>query len=481
MHVLQSFGPQETTADFDHPYDHPYFGQLFLASILNVIGYPYTVESDGKQSAEEFYLAPRLLVGVLAIIDTFLVYKIAERKYNTTIALIASVLFAVMPITILLRGIFLDNILLPLLLLSILFALYASKSFKGRIYANDCHTHRLLNEKSLLVLLSGIFLGLAIFTKSPAFTATPLVGFIIYASNNRNFRLLLLWLVPVITMALVWPAYNLLSGQFDQWVEGIVWQAAQRSEKPLPSAVVVFAQMDPVFIFLAIAGLIYATIMETRSRSLFIILWIIPYLIFLYIVGWVSYFHWIIILPGFSIAAAIMLNGLTRKISGSHKLKHQLYNTVVISAIVIVGVTFTAILITFNVTASYFDLYSSVVGYLADDPGEAKTLVGHRWTWAFTWIPSYVFDETVYFENFNGTDQIKTEKFMLLVDNYVKRYLADGGDSFEPARVLYNNSHTINTIQDETVSQNEELYPYTFMSQTRGIGRYSPVEIRANY
>ena len=39
MNVLQGLGPQESENVFHHPYDHPYFGQIFL-SILGVVGYP---------------------------------------------------------------------------------------------------------------------------------------------------------------------------------------------------------------------------------------------------------------------------------------------------------------------------------------------------------------------------------------------------------------------------------------------------------
>jgi hypothetical protein len=37
--------------------------------------------------------------------------------------------------------------------------------------------------------LSGPFLGLAIFTKIPAFTMIPLIGFLIYRKNNNNNNL----------------------------------------------------------------------------------------------------------------------------------------------------------------------------------------------------------------------------------------------------------------------------------------------------
>ena len=67
-------------------------------------------------------------MGILAIVDTFLVYKIAEFRYNRNVALIAAVLFAVMPLTWLIRRILLDSILLPFLLSSILFSIYIRRN-----------------------------------------------------------------------------------------------------------------------------------------------------------------------------------------------------------------------------------------------------------------------------------------------------------------------------------------------------------------
>src|SRR5918994_6706346 len=237
MQVLQGLGAQETASDFDHPHDHPYFGQLFLGSVFNIIGYPQTFNSslfsDSRESVGIFYLAPRILMGLLAIIDTFLVYKIAERRYGINVALIASVLFAVMPLSWLLRGVFLDNILLPFMLVSILFALYAKDPVFEKPY--DINMNRYpqhLSRKLILVLLSGIFLGIAIYTKIPACAIIPLVAFIIY-KYNKNWRILAIWFTPVVLIAALWPVYNILSAQLDDWVAGVVWQITQRPEKTL--------------------------------------------------------------------------------------------------------------------------------------------------------------------------------------------------------------------------------------------------------
>ena len=129
MQVLQGFGPQESMDTYYFPYDHPYFGQLFLAGVFKIIGYPDILDPKvgDVHSIEMLYLVPRVLMGLLAVLDTFLIYKISERKYDRTVAFIAAVLFAVMPLSLLTRGIFLESILLPFLIGSILLAFFTEK------------------------------------------------------------------------------------------------------------------------------------------------------------------------------------------------------------------------------------------------------------------------------------------------------------------------------------------------------------------
>src|SRR5919201_4823429 len=64
MQVLKGLGPQ----DHYYPYDHPYFGQLFLAGVFKVIGYPNSLLSPSPSSSsvnvlhsiEMLYLIPRV-------------------------------------------------------------------------------------------------------------------------------------------------------------------------------------------------------------------------------------------------------------------------------------------------------------------------------------------------------------------------------------------------------------------------------------
>ena len=114
-------------------YFSPYFGQIFLAGIFKTIGFPNFIVNDSSQSPatiEGLFLVPRILVGSLAIVDLILIWKITERRYNKRVALISSILFAVMPYNLMTRTVLLESIQLPLMLTSILLLLYSNSSCK---------------------------------------------------------------------------------------------------------------------------------------------------------------------------------------------------------------------------------------------------------------------------------------------------------------------------------------------------------------
>jgi hypothetical protein len=130
MHVLIGQGPQESSL-----YDHPYFSQLLLTGVLSLIGYPNSLHPSvgDVHSIEMLYLVPRILMALLAIADTFLIYTISEIRYSRSVAFIASILFAVMPITTwFLRRVWLEPIQLPFILTSILFAVFYTKNSIGK-------------------------------------------------------------------------------------------------------------------------------------------------------------------------------------------------------------------------------------------------------------------------------------------------------------------------------------------------------------
>ena len=185
LHVLDQLDPQEGAR-----YDHPYFGQLFLAGIFKIIGYPDSLNPvpGDVNSTQMLYMVPRIIMGLLAVLDTFLIYKICERLYtkNKAIAFIGSVLFAVMPLTWLTRRVYLDSIQLPLILLSILLAVYfynKSKTCDNNVKRSARRLGEFIDRRTLLIILSGITLGLAIFTKIPALTMIPVVAYLIFRAR----------------------------------------------------------------------------------------------------------------------------------------------------------------------------------------------------------------------------------------------------------------------------------------------------------
>src|SRR5215211_2759391 len=358
MHVLQGNGPLEITG-VHTPYDHPFFGQIFLAAALGLIGYPDSIQpsADGDvHSIEMIFMVPRILMGLLAVADTFLIYKIAELRYrnNRTIAFIAAILFAVMPITWILRRILLDNLLLPFLLSSILFALYMRKPSQKNYNNNNSNTKASNNNNAIIAAsLSGIFLGLAIFTKIPVFTFIPLIAFLVFSNSNRSLKVLGLWFIPVVMIPLIWPIYSIAVNQFDDWIYGVEFQS-RKEGKPLADVMEFFFEKDPLLFLLGIAGLIFAAI----KRDFLILLWAIPLLLFFYIVNWVSYFHLTPIIAVFCLAAAPALAYLFDKIAKKKAVTAQLFKYAIVSSTKIFGFVCSWMLITTNVNSGFFSLYS---------------------------------------------------------------------------------------------------------------------------
>jgi hypothetical protein len=503
MQVLEGEGLHEPRNIFAHFYDHPFFGQIFLAGMLAATGYPSSLPMPSLisiNSIEMLYLVPRLFMGILAIIDTFLVYKISEYRYNRNVALIASILFAVMPATWLLRKILLESLLLPLLLSSILFAVYYSS---GRKMSNSStaadYAKMNLDQKvktknnntfMILPMISGIFLGLAIFVKIPIITMIPIVGYLILSrQRDKSRRALWVWIIPVILIPMIWPIYSILVGDFGQLLEDLTWNT-QRKEIQLDSAVssilanslkYIF-QIDPVIFILGIAGIIFSEI----KRDAFILLWAVPIIVFLFLINFVSFFHLIPLLPLFCIAAAKMTIDLSNKIKNIKVRK--IIPFAIISAIGIFGLVSTTMLITSNVTSSYFKVYSFLVSYVAnqmlhdnqvDLTGKANddkiAVVGRHWTQSFYWIPKYVLDVNLDFKKINKADDIKRsindkERSLTIVDRSMRESLSSGK---EISNKTETNTPSYFLTPIVTFSNDNPayayIYPYTSMSENRDI------------
>ena len=426
LNILNGQGPQATTL-----YDHPYFGPLVLAGILRIIDFPSSLNlsADGNPSSiESAWLVPRTLMGLFAIIDTFLVFKLAERIYNNNIAFIASILFAVMPITMFTRWILLDSILLPFFLTSILLATYGTKK-KGTTDNESRSGKNIINSNQgtnlVAVTLSGIFLGLAIFTKIPVFIMIPLIAYLIFTNNGpKRFKALVIWFIPVILIPLTWPAYAVSVGQLGYWLDGIYYQT-NREIQHLFVALIDVVVIDPLILALSTAGLIFAGI----KKDVFLILWIIPFLIFLLIIGYVNSWYLIPLLPACCIAIARLIVGLTKKIRSTRA--QQTLPFVVVSAIGIFGLINTTLSITMDSNSGAFEATALVAQYLKNnndnDNNKITVISNPNSFWIYRDIFNLDYNEKDYSEYPNETS-VKTSNVVLIADPAFMYFLSRGYD-----------------------------------------------------
>lgn len=449
----QGLQPQER-------YRAPYFGQIFLAGIFSIIGYP-NIEMGDKNPVEQLYLVPRLIMGVLAVIDTFLLYRITEYRYGKNVALIASILFAVMPFTWMTRRIFLESIQLPFILTSILLILSLGRGQQQ-------------NTKFTLII-SGIFLGLAIFTKIPAFTIIPL-GIIMTYLLTRKKKYVLLWLVPVILVPLMWPLHATLNGDFDSWITGVRYQVSR--DRPLINTINTFFQIDPVLFVLGIGGLIYSAI----RKDYFVLLWSIPVFLFLQVIGYVSSFHILLLLPPLCIAAGNMIEKIGKNISNITLRNSLPYLR--IAVIGIFGICSITMLITLNTNSTYYQALAFVISNLPDSninlnsnsskPGDKVTLIGNP---QYFWIPEFVFNKTFDAKNYYSKTPFKTDKYLMIIDSGFLKIL--NRDNSSRLNLAYNATHNLARFeQNFTGGADINKYPYTNLKlspETRFI------ELRSNY
>jgi hypothetical protein len=481
-------------------YRAPYFGQIFLAGIFNIIGFPNVETFGEKNPVEQLYLVPRVIMGILAVFDTFLLYRITEYRYGRNVAIIASILFAVMPFTWMIRRIFLETIQLPFILTSILLILNLGRNHQLQSSSpsqsqlkpqKDMEQPSQLQENQqrqleqtqkqayqseytkLTLIISGIFLGLAIFTKVPAFTMIPL-GIIMVYMVTRKKKYVLVWLIPVLLVPMLWPIHATLSGDMNDWIDGVRYQVSR--DRPLINTINTFFQIDPVLFILGMGGLVYAVI----KKDYFLLLWTIPIFIFLQAIGYVSSFHLILLLPPFCIAGATMIEKIGNNIANV-RLKNML-PYIRIAVIGIFGICSITMLITLNMNSTYYQALAFVLSNLPDSnsnatsisPADRVTLIGNP---QYFWIPEFVFNKTFDAKNFYSKTPFKTDKYLMIIDSGFVRIL--NGDNSSRLNLAYNATHNLARFeQNITGGTDINKYPFTNL-------RLSPetrfIELRSNY
>ena len=501
MHVLTT-GDIDWTTSF---YDHPYFGPIFLASILYVINYPSIIapEIQNDSSIYSAYSIPRIIVGIFAIVDTFLIYGIAKIRYGRNTAIVSSLLFSVMPLTWTLRRIYLESLLLPLILGSILIVLYlkSNKALK-------------LKTSHFLLISSGILLGLSIFTKAPMITMLPLLTLYTY-KLNRKITHVILFLVPVLIISLIWPIDAIIEGEFQLWVVGVTSQIERQNESILNSLYDIFL-IDPVILSLGLVG----TTLAIVKKDSFIILGIIPFIaLFSFFISYVNWFYLIPIFGFLCISSGVFLEWIIKRMQ-----KYKLVTILIPVFVIVFGISSTITLISTDTSSFQFEAMSYINtiltrdsqnyiipeekpnpqlqvsnksvkdnGFFLQESKQVKLPENNRTTviisspiysWIYKFI--YLYDDTLYSFTEN-TNIDKGSKVILVIDRYFRDYLTN---NLESRNESWNKNLATSTQLYEAFngldsskyfngsSRNFDFNEYPYTSMRFNLGG-SPIEIKS--
>jgi hypothetical protein len=481
MSVLNVQGMHEDENIYTMPYDHPYFAQLFLGAILALVGFPdspsYTAAD--LNSINMLYLVPRVLMGLLAVADTFLIFKISEVLYDRKVAFIASLLFAASPTSWLIRRVWLEPIQLPFILLSILFVIYFG--FRRARNSED----NFPSTRYILLIVSGIFLGLAIFTKVPAITMIPLLLFLVCRNNDQKVKSIIAWLLPVILIPLIWPVNAFLVGEFDKWWEDFWWQAAERPERPLSLALDILLRIDGPLIIIGAIGILFISI---KNKDFILILWILPLIAFLQLLGYVSYWYFIPILPAFCIGSATLIVELCGRVRGLRPQRILLFSASAI--MVIIGLLSTVSLLILDLNSAYFKAVSLVLKYIiafstsANNDSYDVTLIGGRWVPSFSWILDYIYSTNTDYRQFrNEIFPLNSDKLILIVDRDLLRYLEDEHTDTGQLEKVLRDTHAIAIIERDRIPEESKTISNLLKYPNRSLVLNTSIrimEIRAN-
>jgi len=443
-------------------YFAPYFGQILMGGIFGAINYPDILNpKPDLESVNNLYMVPRIIMGLFGVFDTFLIYKITELRYGRKVALMASLFFAIMPYGWLMRRIFLESIQMPLLLTSLLFAIYLKKN----------NNRKIEKKRIALLLLSGAFLGLSIFTKIPIFTMIPVIAYMVFAYSNYNkIKSLIIWLIPVILIPALWPAHAMIIGDFEKWKSDVMSQT-DRDSRPLVGALRTHLMNDPVFFVLGFAGLIYMTI----RKDLLPLLYTVPFLVFLYLLDFASSFHLIPLLAILSISSAKLLFDLSSKIP--YKKLKEIFPIIPTLGLTIFGLISLTMLITINISTAELKAHVSMVQQLQNATKEGSvTLISSP---LYIWMPRHVFDLSYEDRSYYSTIPINTEMFILIADSSVSDLIKQDNKRGQYLLNLYNSSYIIDTVKKDPVKKvNTKIFPYTNLKQNPSS---KEIEIRVNY
>ena len=300
-------------------------------------------------------------------------------------------------------------------------------------------------------------MGLAVFTKIPAFTMIFIVAWIVY-TNRKKFSDVLLLMIPFVLIPLIWPVNAIMLDQFDLWQKDVLWQT-QRSNS-IVGITEFFWVVDPIMFLVGLSGIGFAIL----RRDKFLLLWFIPFVIFLSVFGYKQYFHWMMIVPVMCIAAGILLESIRK----FRILRKKFVYEGVISAILICGFVSTILLITNDISENQFQALS----YVLENYDDSFTVLASP---VYSWILGDVFERENVPKDYSEIlfYPITNEKMVIIADPHYRIDLSRGPQ----LQKALDDSKIVKKFDGTVMDFDSRIYPYTSMQANF---EASEIEIREN-
>jgi hypothetical protein len=189
-----------------------------------------------------------------------------------------------------------------------------------------------------------------------------------------------------------------------------------------------------------------------------LILWILPLIAFLQLLGYVSYWFFIPILPAFCVGAAKLIVELCERVRVLRSHRILLFSAP--ASMVIIGLLSTVSLLILDVNSAYFKAISLVLKYImaistsANNDGYDVTLIGSRWVPSFSWILDYIYSTNTDYRKFqNEIFPLNSDKLILIVDRDLLRYLEEERADTSQLEKILRDTHAIAIIERDRIPE----------------------------
>ena len=187
----------------------------------------------------------------------------------------------------------------------------------------------------------------------------------------------------------------------------------------------------------------------------------------MYVVGWATHFHWILVLPVFCIAAALLLVRLSQLLLSINKNRMVgLVPYIAICAVSIFGLVCTMILITSNLSLAQYQQPAFVSQEIHNSKYNPTVISSPIYSWIF----KYVLDKDHVFAHIRDSSQpIQTKQILLITDSTFQHVLFNTGEDksqIQLIKTIYNNTtQPIASFRDTVIAYDTRNYPYINMRE----------------